>query len=82
MKYEEFGRITLRIFINNMDTQEHVEVHMYGFHSVQSDNYAAGDSITRNEVEARVKKLKNKKTAYKDEVMGEIIKDGAVKVGD
>ena len=40
----------------------------------QSRNYFQGQPIRRTEVEVRVGKLKNAKTAGKDEVTGEIIK--------
>ena len=50
----------------NMDTQEHVAVHMCGFDGVRRGNYFGGEPIRRMEVEVRVEKLKN----GKDEVTG------------
>ena len=60
----------------NIDTQEHVAVHMCGFDGIHRGNYFRGEPIGRAEVEVRVGKLKDAKTAGKDEVTGEMIKGG------
>ena len=43
---------------------------------VLSGNYFGGEPIKRTTIEVRVGKLKNRKTAYKDEVIGEVINVG------
>ena len=55
---------------------------MCGFHRVWRGNYFGGEPIRRTKVEIRVGKLKNGKTAGKDEVTGEIIKCGCYRVVD
>ena len=45
------------------------------FDGVQKGNYFRGELISRTEVALQVKKLKNRKTADKNEVMGEMIED-------
>ena len=47
---------------------------MYEFDGVLRSNYFGGELIRRNEVEVRVRKLKNGKAANKDEVSGKMIK--------
>ena len=66
----------------NIDTKEHVAVHVCGFNGVWRSNYFGGEPIKRTEVEVRVGKLKNEKAAGKDEVTGEMIKGGGNKVVD
>ena len=58
----------------NIDNQEGVAVHMCGFDGVRIGNYFGGQSIRKTEVELRVGKVKNGKTAVKDEITGEMIK--------
>ena len=41
---------------------------MCGFNGIQRGNYLEGEPIGRTEVEGRVGKLKNGKTAGKDEI--------------
>ena len=55
---------------------------MCGFDGVRRDDYFGGEQIKRTEVEDRVGKLKNGKTAGKDEVTGEMIKGGGNRVLD
>ena len=45
-------------------------------------SYFGGKPIRRTEVEARVGKLKNRKAAGKDEIIGEMIKGGGNMVVD
>ena len=60
----------------NMDTEEEVTIHMCGFDGVQRGNYFGGEPIRGTEVEVRVGKLKDGKVARKNEVTGEVVKDG------
>ena len=53
---------------------------MCGFDWIQRDNYFGGEPIGKAEVEVRVGKLKNLKAAGKDEITGEMIKDGGDRV--
>ena len=53
---------------------------MCGFDGVRRANYFGGESISRTDVEVRVRKLKNGKDAGEDEIMREIIKDGGERV--
>ena len=46
------------------------------FNGVRRGNYFGGEPVRRTEVEVRVGKFKNEKTAGKDEVAGEMIKGG------
>ena len=55
-------------------TQEQVALHMCGFNGIRRGNYFGGEPIGRAEVEMKVCKLKNGKTAGKDEITGEVIK--------
>ena len=55
---------------------------MCGFDGIQRSNYFRGEPIGRAKVEVRVGKLKNGKTAGKDEITGEIIKGGGDRVVD
>ena len=55
---------------------------MCGFEVVQRGNYFGGKPIRRTEVEVRVGKLRNGKSAGKDEVTGEMTKGGGNKVVD
>ena len=57
----------------NIDNQEQVAIPMCGFVRIQRCNNFGGEP-NRTEVEVRVGKLKNGKTAGKDEVAGEMIK--------
>ena len=66
----------------NIDTQEEIAVHMCGFDGIQRGNYFGKEPIRRTEVEVRVGKLKNGKTAAKDEIIGEMIKGGGDRVVD
>ena len=56
----------------NIETQEHIAVHMYGMDGVQRGNYFGGTPSRRTEVGVSVRQLKNRK----DKVTGEIIKGG------
>ena len=47
---------------------------MHGFDGVLRGNYFGREPIRRMEVEVRVAKIKNRKVAGKDEVIGEIKK--------
>ena len=49
---------------------------MCGYDGVRRGNYFGGKPIRKIEVEEKVKKLKNGKTAGKDEVTEEMIKSG------
>ena len=49
---------------------------MRGLDDIQRGDYFGGEPIRRTEVEVRMGKPKNGKTASKDEVTGEIAKDG------
>ena len=60
----------------NIDTQEQVVLHMCDFDRIQRGNYFGGEPIGRVEVELRVGKLKNGKTAGRCEITREMIKDG------
>ena len=61
----------------NIDTQEQVEYHLCGFDGIRGGNYFGGEEpIGRIEVEVRVGKLKDGKTARKDEINGEMKKGG------
>ena len=60
-----------------------VAVHMRGFDEVQRGKYFGGELIKRSEVEMRMGKLRNGKTAGKDEgVTEDVIKDGGDMVVD
>ena len=54
----------------NVDTQEQVAVHMCSFDGVRKGNYIGGESVGRSDFEVRVGKLKNGKSAAKDEITG------------
>ena len=54
----------------NVDTQEQVAIRMCDFDGARRVNYFGGEPIGRAEVEVRVGKLKNRKTAGKDEING------------
>ena len=66
----------------NIDTQEQVAVHMFGFGGIRRGNYFGGKPIGRAEVEMRVGKLKNGKAAGKDDITKEMIKGGGDRVVD
>ena len=66
----------------DIDTQEQVAVHMCCFDGIRRGNYYGGEPIGRAEVEVRVVKLKNGKTAGKNEINGEMIKGGSDRVVD
>ena len=51
---------------------------MCGFDGSQRGYYFGGEPTGRAEVELRVCKLKNGKTAVKDEIKGEMIKGGGL----
>ena len=51
----------------NIDTQEQVAVHICGFDGIRRFSYFGGEPIRRAEVEVRVGKLKNGKTAGGDD---------------
>ena len=55
---------------------------MCGFDGIQRGNYFGGEPIGIAEVEVRVGKLKSGKAAGKDEITGEMIKDGGYRVVD
>ena len=63
-----------------MDNQEEVAVHMCCLDGLYRNNHFRGKPIRRNEVEVRVRKFTNGKTASKDEVTEEMIKGGDDKV--
>ena len=65
-----------------IDTQEQVAVHMCGFNVGQSGNYFRVVPVMRAELEVRLGKLQNEKTADKAEVMGEMVKGGGDMVVD
>ena len=52
-------------YLYNIDTQEQVAVHLYGFDGIRRGNYLGGEPIGRAEVEMRVGKLKNGKATGK-----------------
>ena len=54
----------------------------YGFDGVQRCNYFGREPIRRTEVVVRVRKFKNRNTAIKDEVTGEMVKGGGDMVAD
>ena len=56
-----------------MDTGEQDIVHMCGFGGVRKGNYFGGELVERTEVEVRMKNLKKRKGASKDEVAEEVI---------
>ena len=66
----------------NMDTQEQIAVHICDCDGVQRANYFRGELIRRNEIETRVRKRKNGKTAKNYEVNQEMIKFGGDMVMD
>ena len=66
----------------NVDTQEEVPVHVCGFTGVWRGNYFGGKPIRKTEVEERVMKIKNGKTACNDEITGEMIPGGGDKMVD
>ena len=47
---------------------------MCRFDGARRGNYFGGEPIRRAEVELRVRKIKNRKAAGKDDVAGEIVK--------
>ena len=55
---------------------------MCGFGGIQRGNYFRGEPIGRAEVEVRVAKLKNRKAAGKDEIIGEMIRGGSDRIMD
>ena len=55
---------------------------MYGFGGIWRGNYFRGEPIGRAEVEVRVAKLKNRKAAGKDEIIGEMIRGGGDMITD
>ena len=59
-----------------MNTEEQVLVKVCGFGGVQRGNDFGRELIRRNEVEAKVRRLKNGNSPSKDEVTGEMIKGG------
>ena len=52
-------------YLYNIDTQEQVAVHLYGFDGIRRGNYLGGEPIGRAEAEMRVGKLKNGKATGK-----------------
>ena len=66
----------------NIDTKEEAAVHMCGFDVVRRGDYFGREPIGRTEVEVRVGKFKNGKTAGKDEITGEMTKGGGDRVMD
>ena len=64
---DEVRRIWEKYFedLYNIDTQERVAVHMWGFDGIGKCNYFGGEAIGRAEVEVRVGKLKYGKAAGK-----------------
>ena len=64
--------------LHNIDTQEQVAVHKYGFDGIRRGNYFGGKPIGKAEVEVRVDELKNGKVAGNDEM----IKGGGDRVVD
>ena len=62
------------------DIREQAAVHICGFDGEWRGNFFGGEPIRRTEIEARVGKLKNGKSAGNDEVTREIIKSGGDRV--
>ena len=58
---DEVRKVWREYFENlyNIDIQEEVSVHMYGFDGIRRGNYFGGEPIGRSEVEVKVDKLKN-----------------------
>ena len=56
-----------------MDAKEQVAVRMCYFDGIRRGNCFGGKPIKRNEVEVKVRKLKNGNAACKGEVTGEMI---------
>ena len=54
----------------NLDTQEWVSAHMGGFGGIQRGNHFGGEPIRNTDIEVRVEKVRNGKTAGRDEVTG------------
>ena len=55
--------------MSNIDTQEQVGIHIYDFDGFEEViNYFGGEPIGRTKVEVRMGKLKNGKTASRDEI--------------
>ena len=81
---DEVRRIWKEYFedLRNIDTQEQVAVHMFGFDRIRRGNYFGGEPIGRAEVKVRVGKLKNGKAAVGDEITGEMIKGGGDTMDD
>ena len=65
-----------------MRIQEQGTVHVRGFDGVQRGKYFGGKKSTRIELKVRVGKVRNGKAACKDDITGEMIKDGDVMVVD
>ena len=57
----------------DIEPQKQVAVNMYGFDGIRRGNYVGEEPIRRIEVKVRVKKLKNRKAAGKDDITGEVI---------
>ena len=55
---------------------------MCGFDRIRRGNYFEGEAFGRTEFEVRVAKLKNGKGTGKDEITGEMIKDGGDRIVD
>ena len=51
----------------NIDTQEHMKVHMCCFDGIRKGNYLGGKPVGRNEIGVRVGKLQNGKAAGGEE---------------
>ena len=66
----------------SIDTKKEVAVHMCGFERIQRGNYFGGEPVRRPEFGVRVGKLKNGKTAGKDEITGGIKKCGSDRGAD
>ena len=66
----------------NIDTQEHVAVHMCSFDRIRRGNSFGEEPISRAEIEVRVGKLMNGNASGKDEIIREMIKGGGDMVAE
>jgi hypothetical protein len=68
--------------LHNVGGSDEVIVNVCGFKGFKRNRYFGDEEITREEVVARVRKLKNGKSAGIDEITGEMIKNGGDRVID
>ena len=76
--YDEVRRIWKDCFedLYNIDTQEQIPVNICGFGGIQRSKHFGIEPIGKIKVKVRVRTLKNRKVAGKDEVTGEMIIGG------